>query len=120
VQTTVVLIDGIIRNDPPQSFDDDLIPIFTEMGTLIRKMFKISSESDASEAAKYLLFGTASDCSGEYWKAGTRVIKATRKLFSSDEAQTIGNEAVPSSWTMAATDIIFYSYNLWSIWHSDA
>jgi hypothetical protein len=55
VQTTVVLMDGIIRNDLPHSFDDDLISMFTEMGTLTRKMFKISPELDASEAAKDLL-----------------------------------------------------------------
>ena len=55
VQTTVVLMDGIIRNDPHHCFAEDLISTLTEMGTLTRKMLNISPESDTSEAAKELL-----------------------------------------------------------------
>jgi hypothetical protein len=40
IQTTVVLLDGIIRNDPQYSFDQDILTTLTEIGTLIRKSAK--------------------------------------------------------------------------------
>jgi hypothetical protein len=55
VQTTIVLMDGIIRNYPSQCFDDETLAVFTEMGTIIRKMLSISSEGEDGEAVKDLL-----------------------------------------------------------------
>jgi hypothetical protein len=48
-------MDGIVRNDPCHFFDHDSLSLFTEMGTLQRKMLKTSEETEESEAAKELL-----------------------------------------------------------------
>jgi hypothetical protein len=48
-------MDGIVRNDPCHFFDHDSLSLFTEMGTLLRKMLKTSAETEESEAAKELL-----------------------------------------------------------------
>jgi len=41
IQTTVVLLDGIVRNDPQHFLDEKLHALLTEMGTLIRKMLAV-------------------------------------------------------------------------------
>ena len=41
IQTTVVLLDGIIRNDPQHFLDEKLHDLLYEMGTLIRKMLSV-------------------------------------------------------------------------------
>jgi hypothetical protein len=48
-------MDGIVRNDPRHLFDHDSLSLFTEMGTLLRKMLNIAAETEESESAKELL-----------------------------------------------------------------
>jgi hypothetical protein len=48
-------MDGIVRNDPCHFFYHDSLSLFTEMGTLLRKMLNIAAETEESESAKELL-----------------------------------------------------------------
>ncbi|CAB9510083.1 expressed unknown protein [Seminavis robusta] len=50
VQTTVVLLDGIVRNDPQHlsCLDTDLHALLTEMGTLLRKMLVVPRQQHAT------------------------------------------------------------------------
>lgn len=55
VQTTVILMDGIVRNDPSHCFDQDSCSMFMEVGTLTRKMLSSSSDEETKESARLLL-----------------------------------------------------------------
>lgn len=50
IQTTVVLIDGIIRNDPNHKFSEDHLDIFATVGTLIRSMLSARLDVTTSDA----------------------------------------------------------------------
>ena len=41
IQTTVVLIDGIIRNDPKHKFSEENLELFAQIGTSIRTMLTV-------------------------------------------------------------------------------
>lgn len=41
IQNTVILIDGIVRNDPPHNFSKVHINLFAQVGTLIRQMLVV-------------------------------------------------------------------------------
>jgi hypothetical protein len=51
IQTTVVLLDGIIRNDPKHSFSDDDLELFADSGTLMQHMLSIPLNKYRSEDA---------------------------------------------------------------------
>lgn len=55
VQTTVVLIDGIIRNDPKHRFSKENLELLAEVGGLVRRMLAVPLDVDASNAAMGLL-----------------------------------------------------------------
>mmetsp|Transcript_222 Transcript_222/g.353 ORF Transcript_222/g.353 Transcript_222/m.353 type:complete len:504 (-) Transcript_222:164-1675(-) len=50
IQTTVVLMDGIIRNDPNHKFSEDHLDIFASVGTLIRSMLSARLDVTTSDA----------------------------------------------------------------------
>jgi len=56
IQTTVVLLDGMIRNDPKQSFSEDHLTMFAEIGTLIRYMLTVPlNHANSASASRDLL-----------------------------------------------------------------
>ena len=55
IQTSVVLLDGIIRNDPKNKFSDDDLELFAISGTLISQMLCMPFDSDRSEVAAIAL-----------------------------------------------------------------
>jgi hypothetical protein len=56
LQTTVVLMDGIVRNDTKHSFKEVHLTLFADIGTLIREMLTVPLDSQASDlAAEQLL-----------------------------------------------------------------
>ena len=62
IQTTVALLDGIIRNEPPRGVDDSTIFLLAELGTLTRELFTIVPQENVPEIAinKRLLLGRLS------------------------------------------------------------
>ena len=55
IQTTVVLLDGIIRNDPHHNFNDDDLELFANSGTLISRMLSLPYNPQRSEEAAIAL-----------------------------------------------------------------
>ena len=51
IQTTVVLIDGIVRNDPKHKFSSEQLELLGSVGTLIRRMLAVPLDTEASDAA---------------------------------------------------------------------
>ena len=51
IQTTVVLIDGIVRNDPKHRFSEEHLHLLSHVGNLIRKMLTVPLNRMASDAA---------------------------------------------------------------------
>jgi hypothetical protein len=51
IQTAVILMDGIVRNEPPHGFDEDAAALFAEIGTLTRKLFQIVPSKDVTASA---------------------------------------------------------------------
>lgn len=51
IQTTVVLLDGIVRNDTKHDFDEDQLTLFADSGTLVRRMLTVPFNRETSEAA---------------------------------------------------------------------
>mmetsp|Transcript_13942 Transcript_13942/g.30263 ORF Transcript_13942/g.30263 Transcript_13942/m.30263 type:complete len:523 (+) Transcript_13942:114-1682(+) len=52
IQTTVVLIDGIVRNDPNHKFSEEHLVLLANVGTLVRKMLSAPLDSTASDAVE--------------------------------------------------------------------
>lgn len=50
IQTTVVLIDGIIRNDPNHKFSEEQLDLLANVGTLIRRMLSARLDVTTSDA----------------------------------------------------------------------
>ena len=51
IQTTVVLIDGIVRNDPKHTFSSQQLELLANVGTLIRQMLAVPLDIEASDTA---------------------------------------------------------------------
>mmetsp|Transcript_28037 Transcript_28037/g.56842 ORF Transcript_28037/g.56842 Transcript_28037/m.56842 type:complete len:342 (+) Transcript_28037:426-1451(+) len=51
IQTTVVLIDGIVRNDPKHKFSSEQLELLGSVGTLIRRMLAVPLDTEASDTA---------------------------------------------------------------------
>ena len=51
IQTTVVLIDSIIRNDPKHKFSEEHLELLANVGTLIRTMLSCPLDATASDVA---------------------------------------------------------------------
>lgn len=51
IQTTVVLMDGIVRNDPKHKFSEAHIELLADTGTLIKRMLSVPLEPDVNDMA---------------------------------------------------------------------
>jgi hypothetical protein len=56
IQTTIVVLDGMIRNDAEYDFDEDQLYLFSESGSLIRTMLSVPLQLKQSNAAAKQLF----------------------------------------------------------------
>lgn len=54
IQNTVILLDGIVRNDPKHDFNETHINLFAGIGTLIRQMLTLPLNTETDGAAKKL------------------------------------------------------------------
>jgi hypothetical protein len=51
IQNTVVLLDGIVRNDPKHDFSEAHINLFADIGSLIRQMLSVPLRCESNEVA---------------------------------------------------------------------
>lgn len=57
IQTTIVVLDGMVRNDADYGFQEEQLLQFAEAGTLIRRMLTLPLEKTKSDNAARKLFG---------------------------------------------------------------
>jgi hypothetical protein len=56
IQTTIVMLDGMVRHDTQYEFDDQELLMFSEVGTRIRQMLTLPLEITKSNSAALALF----------------------------------------------------------------
>jgi hypothetical protein len=56
IQTTIVVIDGMVRSDANYDFKPEQLESFAQIGKLIRRMLRLPLDRDSSNAAANILF----------------------------------------------------------------
>lgn len=94
IQTTVVLIDGIVRNDPKHKFSNEHLQLLANVGTLIRNM--LSTPLDVAESD-----GAEKELTALLVQMRQKIVELTATIAASPEAQTL--PVVPQSGIAVAT-----------------
>lgn len=76
IQTTIVVIDGMVRSDADYDFRQEQLESFAQIGKLIRRMLSLPLDRDASNAAANILFVQLEETRGSIRRITTAVADA--------------------------------------------
>jgi len=93
IQNTVVLIDGIVRNDPKHQFNEEHLAMFAESGTLIQQMLTVPRNSKGSEIAAKALFEKLSQTRCLIVEMSARVAESPSELPSIQSTSNLSDLA---------------------------
>ena len=87
IQHTVVLLDGMIRNDPKHDFTENQINLFADVGTLISEMLSVP----LNEGAAHQLKDKMDQVRGEIIRMSAVVAERPQKMTKSASFHTIAS-----------------------------